>query len=88
VPANDVLRLPECVDAHAAAALWHAWQSVTPSVIDCSEVRHVDSAGLALVLCLVDGTSERGKPLPKLRGVPPPMRQLCRAHRVTLDEIA
>jgi ABC-type transporter Mla MlaB component len=81
----ETLVLPEVADAAAATRLWRELAGTTPSAIDFTRVREIDSAGLALVAELCrrglspDGPSRQ--PV-QLLAVPPRFRQLCAAHRI------
>lgn len=78
--AADVLALPACVDAAAAARLWRELGASAPAAVDFSAVREIDSAGLAFVVAV----RRRGGPdhAARLLHVPQRFAQLCAAHRI------
>jgi len=82
-----VLRLPERVDADAAATLYRLWhpRAAQLEAIDLGAVRAIDSAGVALVRQLrTEAAAARGQP-PMLHNPTSGYLQICRAHRLAAD---
>lgn len=77
-------RLPAVVDAAAAAALYRAWQPRVAQIVsfDLSDVRSIDSAGVALLRAMQTQRTALGLPPATLLAVPERYRVLCLAHRL------
>jgi ABC-type transporter Mla MlaB component len=83
--ADGVLALPARVDATTVAGLYRdALRAPPAAAIDFAAVADVDSAGVALVLELVERARRAGVAT-ELRNVPEHYAQLCAAHRVAID---
>ena len=81
-------RLPGVVDAAAATALYRAWRPRIAQIesFDLSDVRSIDSAGVALLRAMQTQRRSLGLPAATLVAVPARYRVLCLAHR--LDDSA
>jgi ABC-type transporter Mla MlaB component len=77
-----IVALPARVDADAAGRLYRDWSGRIEQidVIDFAQVRHIDSAGVALVLAL----RSLARRTVKLSNLPERFTQLCLAHRVAI----
>ena len=89
--AGETLHLSGRLQREAVAALWASLpRAQAISAIDLSGVTALDTAGLALLVCVVRRANVRAKAIPVLLHPPSSYASLCAAYRIgsTLEGVS